>query len=73
MNTEIKILTLLKELTELQKLRLVDFLEAVLGQVSAPKKPQNLLKFAGCISSSDLQLMQKSIDEDCNNIDEDEW
>jgi hypothetical protein len=73
MNTEIKILTLLKELTELQKLRLVDFLEAILGQTSTLKKPKNLLKFAGCIPSSDLALMQKSIEEDCNKIDEDEW
>ncbi len=73
MNTESKILILLKELTATQKVRLVDFLEAMLGQTPAPKKPQNLLKFAGCISSSDLQLMQKSIEEDCNRIDEDEW
>ncbi|NJL11803.1 MAG: hypothetical protein HC913_01440 [Microscillaceae bacterium] len=73
MNTEIKILTLLQKLTTMQKLRLVDFLEAMLGRASAPKKPQNLLKFAGSIPSSDIQLMQKSIDEDCKKIDEDEW
>lgn len=72
MNTELKILTLLKELTDLQKSRLVDFLEAILGQ-ETKKSPRNLLKFAGSIPQDDLQLMQKSIEEDCNNIDEDEW
>lgn len=34
--------------------------------------PQNLLKFAGSILSSDWVLMQKSIEEDCNKTDEDE-
>lgn len=34
---------------------------------------QKLLRFAGSISADDLQLMQKAIDQDCGQVDFDEW
>jgi hypothetical protein len=34
---------------------------------------QQLLQFAGTISSEDLQLMQAAIEEDCERIDLNEW
>jgi len=32
-----------------------------------------LLKFAGSIEESELQLMEKAIEEGCERIDADEW
>jgi len=34
---------------------------------------QQLLRFAGVISSEDLELMSKTIEEDCEQIDINEW
>jgi hypothetical protein len=34
---------------------------------------QQLLRFAGVISSEDLELMSKTIEEDCEQIDVNEW
>jgi hypothetical protein len=34
---------------------------------------QQLLRFAGSISSDDLQLMREAIEQDCEQIDVDEW
>ncbi|MEO0759325.1 MAG: hypothetical protein AAFY78_20910 [Cyanobacteria bacterium J06648_16] len=33
----------------------------------------NLLKFAGAIPTDDLRLMQDAIDQDCGQVDADEW
>ena len=34
---------------------------------------QQLLRFAGSISSDDLQLMRAAIEQDCERVDVDEW
>jgi hypothetical protein len=34
---------------------------------------QQLLRFAGSIPSDDLQLMREAIEQDCEQIDVDEW
>ena len=34
---------------------------------------KQLLHFAGSISADDLQLIQKAIDQDCGQVDFDEW
>ncbi len=34
---------------------------------------QQLLRFAGTISSDDLQLMREAIEQDCERIDLNEW
>lgn len=34
---------------------------------------QQLLRFAGSISSDDLQLMREAIEQDCERVDIDEW
>jgi hypothetical protein len=34
---------------------------------------QQLLKFAGVIPSDDLQLMQEAIEQDCEQVDLNEW
>ena len=32
-----------------------------------------LIKFAGCISSDDLEMMKREIESGCERIDSDEW
>jgi hypothetical protein len=34
---------------------------------------QQLLRFAGAIPSDDLQLMREAIEQDCEQVDIDEW
>lgn len=34
---------------------------------------QQLLQFAGAIPRDDLQLMQKAIEQDCEQVDMNEW
>lgn len=34
---------------------------------------QQLLQFAGAIPSDDLQLMQEAIEQDCEQVDLNEW
>jgi hypothetical protein len=34
---------------------------------------QQLLRFAGAIPSDDLHLMQEAIEQDCEQVDLDEW
>jgi hypothetical protein len=34
---------------------------------------QQLLRFAGSIPSDDLQLMREAIEQDCEQVDIDEW
>jgi hypothetical protein len=34
---------------------------------------QKLLQFAGSISADDLQLMREAIEQDCEQLDVDEW
>ena len=34
---------------------------------------QQLLRFAGTISSDDIQLMREAIEQDCERIDLNEW
>lgn len=38
-----------------------------------PTTGQNLLRFAGCIGSSDLALMTQAIAEECEKVDMNEW
>jgi flagellar motor switch protein FliG len=34
---------------------------------------EQLIKFAGCISKNDLEIMKKEIESGCERIDSDEW
>ena len=45
-----------------------------LGQAKQKGQPgSNLIKFAGLIPSDDLRLMKKAIEQDCGQVDLDEW
>ena len=54
---------------ELQ-IRVLEFVRSLIPKGVAGK---NLLKFEGVISADDLQLISKSIEENCEKIDTNEW
>lgn len=46
----------------------------VLGQVRIQGTPgQELIQFTGCIPSDDVALIQDAIEQDCEQVDLDEW
>jgi hypothetical protein len=54
---------------ELQ-LRVLDYAKALMPKGVKGKK---ILRFGGAISSSDLKLMTKAIENDCEKVDVNEW
>ncbi|MCU0444302.1 MAG: hypothetical protein MUE85_05240 [Microscillaceae bacterium] len=70
MNTDTLILNIIHQLNEIQKIKLLDFMQAMLHTT---KPTKNLLQFAGSIEADELKLMSNAIVADCNNIDENEW
>lgn len=70
--TQERIEALLEQLNALQKEKLLEFIEAMLGKMASPN-PQRMQLLLGAISPSDLSQMQQAIEEDCNRVDENEW
>jgi len=66
---------LLKEFEKMDKMnqnRLLNYAKK-LSQSSKSKNIDNVLKLAGSISKEDIELMDKAIKEDCEQVDHDEW
>ncbi|MDX1942122.1 MAG: hypothetical protein SFU99_16280 [Saprospiraceae bacterium] len=72
MTVELKILSTVRQLSEIQKAKLLDFMEVMVGRATL-SSPQRLLEFAGSIPKTDLQEMQEAIEKDCGKIDYNEW
>ncbi|MFN7115230.1 MAG: hypothetical protein ACK4TA_00430 [Saprospiraceae bacterium] len=72
MTIELKILSTVRQLSDIQKAKLLEFIEAMVTKEML-SSPQHLLQFAGSIPKADLQEMQEAIEQDCNKIDQDEW
>ena len=70
---DIKIMDVVRRMSEFQKIKLLSFIEALIDVSHSSKSPLGLLKFAGSIPKEEVDLMEKAIDEDSNNIDYDEW
>lgn len=70
-NIEQAIIEELHRLTETQQAYLLGFIKSMLPEKD--KDSSKLLRFAGLISQNDLNKMQLSIQEDCGNIDINEW
>ena len=70
-NIEQAILDAFRQLTETQQSYLLHFIKSMLPDRN--EKSSNLARFAGIIDSSDLDNMRLSIQEDCGNIDLNEW
>ena len=66
---------LLKEFEKMDKMnqnRLLNYAKK-LSHSSKSKNIDNVLKLAGSISKEDIELMDKAIKEDCEQVDHDEW
>lgn len=61
----------IRQLTLIQQLRLLDFINSML-KIKREGEPEGLLKFVGAFEKEDLQEMEQAL-EDCEQIDEDEW
>ena len=54
-----------------QQRQVLDFARAMAGPVGKPGK--ELLRFAGDIDIEDLRLMSQAIEQDCEQVNIDEW
>jgi hypothetical protein len=52
-------------------MKLLEFIESMTSYKKKGKR--NLLKFAGAVEQSELQLMKDAIAEGCEKIDDNEW
>jgi hypothetical protein len=53
--------------------RVLEFTQALVEAEIRGTSGQQLLQFAGSIPPSDLQLMREAIEQDCEQVDIDEW
>jgi hypothetical protein len=60
----------LGQLSPYQQIKLLEFVESM---ITAKTNKGDLLKFAGAIEKSELDLMQAAIEEGCEKIDNHEW
>ena len=56
-----------------QQLSLLEYIETLISKTKVKNTANPLLQFAGSIPKDDVALMQKAIEEGCENIDENEW
>lgn len=64
---------LLQNIERLDNQQQMQVLEYVLTLIKAKQNREKLLSFAGSITPEDLDLMEKAIGDECENIDEDGW
>jgi hypothetical protein len=60
----------LGQLSPYQQIKLLEFVESM---ITAKTNKGDLLKFAGTIEKSELDVMQTAIEEGCEKIDNHEW
>lgn len=58
------------QLSPYQQIKLLEFVESM---ISEKRNNGDLLKFAGIIEKTELDLMQAAIQEGCEKIDSGEW
>jgi hypothetical protein len=70
---EKKIFDSISRLNAFQQKKLIHFIDSLLQTAKKKSDKNPLLKFAGSISKSDLILMERAIEDGCENIDVNEW
>ncbi len=66
-----RILANLDNLSRQQQEKLYEFIKSMITKRKEPLP--KILKLAGSINNSDLMIMQKAIDEDCEKINPNDW
>ena len=51
--------------------QVLDFARALMEP--SPRRPDELLSFGGTINTEDLTVMSRAIEQDCEQINADEW
>ncbi len=72
-NLKQKLLEQIEKLTPLQQKQVLDFTLGLSGELSKRYPGEKLLKLVGTISKEDLEIMKRTIEEGCDQIDESEW
>ncbi len=70
---EKQIIEQLQHLEEAQQKQVLDFTTFLANQKITGVSGKSLLRFASAISNEDLKLMSQAIEEECEQIDWDEW
>ena len=75
MNPRIKqeILSQLSNLSPEQRRQVMDFIRTLSKNGPAGTPGRDLLRFAGAIGHSDLEIMAKAIEQGCEKVDLSEW
>jgi len=68
-----KIISELESLSEEQQKKLLDYTLKLKLSMRESRTGSKLIKFSGSISKADLNVMKKAIDEDCEQVDLNEW
>lgn len=66
-----QVLQYLHGLAKPEQLGVLNYLKSLVAKQSPPN--EGLLKLAGSIPISDLEQMEQAIEQDCEQIDQDEW
>ncbi|MEH1934186.1 MAG: hypothetical protein V7L14_10750 [Nostoc sp.] len=53
--------------------QVLEFARALAGSTIQGVQGQQLLRFAGSISTDDIQLIREAIEQDCEQVDTNEW
>ena len=75
MNTSIiaQVVEQLRAMPQSLQIQVLTFAQTLVKAEIKGVAGQQLLRFAGTISSDDLQLMREAIEQECENIDLNEW
>lgn len=75
MNTSIidQVVERLREMLQPLQWQVLEFARTLVDSNIRGVPGQQLLRFAGAISSDDLQLMREAIEQDCEQVDLNEW
>jgi len=68
-----KVVEQLRGMTQSLQQRVLEFARALAGSTIQGVPAQQLLRFAGAIPPDDIQLMREAIEEDCEQVDTNEW
>lgn len=71
-NIQNHIIKAIQQLSVVQQVKLLDFINAMLGKAPKPSNKEAILKFAGSFDEQSIQEMDEAL-EDCEQIDENEW
>ncbi|MBW4561433.1 MAG: hypothetical protein KME32_09800 [Mojavia pulchra JT2-VF2] len=68
-----KVIEELKLMPQDLQLRVLEFTRDLASSTIKGVPGQKLLRFAGAIPSDDIELMREAIEQDCQQVDTDEW